>query len=207
MRTSKKLTAWAFGALSVTAAITAAISIQTFNHPASAQPSGIAGLTPAQLKRLQSMQGQFVYESGISRPELWRSIEAGTKGLEPAQARRTRAQLEQLLGPPPHVELALEGDAGAEPSLAIQEGRAKASAPANGQARALVPKGSRADAQLQLSQQLLGNTLLRVVEGKGFRQERRFTLSGDANSLTLEIRVSGPMLANPLSTSALYRRL
>jgi hypothetical protein len=187
--------------------ITAGITLQTVRAPARAQRSGATGLAPAELTRLERMQGQFMYESGPARLELWKSIEAGTTGLDLAQARHVRAQLEQLLGPAPHVELALETEAGAL-SLAIQEGRAKASAPPTGEARALTPKGSRADATpLQLSQRLEGTTLLRVVEGKGFRQERRFSLSADASRLTLEIRVSGSALPSPLSAAYVYRRL
>jgi hypothetical protein len=97
---------------------------------------------------------------------------------------------------------------GGAPSLAIQEGGSKASAPPTGEARAVVPKGARPDAQpLQLTQQLEGTALLRVVEGKGFRQERRFSLSADANSLTVELRVSGAALPSPLSASYVYARL
>jgi hypothetical protein len=153
------------------------------------------------------MQGEFVLESGPTRTDLWKSIEVGMQGLEPAQARRTQAQLEQLLGPTKRVQVALELAAGA-PTLTIQEGRTQASAPVTGEARAVVPKGSRPDAQpLQLSHQVQGNALLRVVEGKGFRQERRFSLSADAQRLGLEIRVSGAALPTPLSAAYVYRRL
>jgi hypothetical protein len=96
------------------------------------------------------------------------------------------------------VELTLETEGGA-PSLAIQEGRTKASAPPTGEARAVVPKGERPGVQpLQLSQWLDGAALLRVVEGKGFRPERRFSLSADAKSLMVELRVSGAALPSPL---------
>lgn len=206
MRMSKTLTKWTVAGAAVSLTVAAGIALQTVRSPARAQLSGRAELTPAQLTKLQSMQGEFVLASEPARPELWKSIEAGTARLDPAQARRTRAQLEQLLGPVPRVELALESENGA-PSFAIQEGRAKASAPPTGEARALVPKGSRADAQpLQLSQRLEGSALLRVVEGKGFRQERRFSLSADANRLTVEIRVSGAALQAPLSASYVYAR-
>jgi hypothetical protein len=204
MRMSR-LATWSTGILAAGLTVTVAIAAYAGRSPARAQQSG-GDLNPAQLARLQSMQGDFVYESGPLRPELWKAIEAGTRERDPAQARRTRAQLEQLLAPPPHVELMLE--TAAVPTMAIQEGRSQASAPLTGEARAIVSKGARADAQpLQLSQRLSGSTLVRVVEGKGFRQERSFTLGADGATLTLEIRISGAALPSPLSSSATYRRL
>jgi hypothetical protein len=53
---------------------------------------------------------------------------------------------------------------------------------------------------------LEGAALLRVVEGDGFRQERRFSPGPDANRLTLEIRISGATLAGPLSAIHVYAR-
>jgi len=206
MRLSRRLATWTIAGVTASLVVTAGIALQATRSPASAQPSGSGGLTPDELTRLQRLQGQFVIESGPSRPELWKMIEVGAAGPDPAQRRRTRAQLEQLLGPAPSVELALETANGA-PSLAIQEGRAKASVPPTGEIRAVVPKGERPDAApLQLSQRLEGNALLRVVEGKGFRQERRFVLGTDAKQLTLQIRVSGAALRGPLSVSYMYTR-
>lgn len=205
MRISEIAT-WTVGILVAGLTTMAAIGMYTARTPALAQRVSDTALTAGQLTELQRLQGEFTYESGPSRPELWKAVENGTSAVDPAQARRTRAQLEQLLSPPPYVELALE--TGTTPTLAIQEGRAKASAPVTGEQRAIVPKGARPDAQpLQLSQQLQGTTLVRVVEGKGFRQERRFTLSADAANLTLEIRVSGAALPRALSSTATYRRL
>jgi hypothetical protein len=207
MRISRSLTKWTIAGLAAGLTVSAGIAVQTIRSPARAQLTRATELTPAQLTRLQQMQGQFVYESGPSRPELWKSIEVGTTGLDPAQARHTRAQLEQLLGAPPSVELALETEGGA-PSLSIQEGRSKASAPPTGEARAVVPKGARPDVQpLQLSQRLEETALLRVIEGKGFRQERRFSLSADGNSLAVQIHISGAALPSPLSASYVFRRL
>jgi hypothetical protein len=206
MRISARFAKWTVAGLAANLAVAAGIAVQVGRAPARAQRSGPPELTPAAQARLASMQGAFAIESGPTRPELWKSIEVGTQGLDPARARRTRAQLEQLLGPAPSVELAL-GTEGGAPSLTIQEGRAKASAPPTGEARAFVPKGSRADSTpLQLSQKLEGMALLRVVEGKGFRQERRFSLSPDTSHLTLDIRVSGATLPSPLSASYVYAR-
>jgi hypothetical protein len=209
MLMSRKRTMWTLGVLVANLMITAALGLQTLGTSARAQLSGIAGLTAAQLTRVQRMQGEFIYQSrAASRAAAWKAIEVGTTGLGPAQRRRTRAQLEQLLAPPPHIEFALETASGGTPSLTVHEGRSVTSAPLTGEARALLPKGARADAQpLQLSHQLQGTSLLRVVEGNGFRQERRFSLSADAVTLTLEIRVAGPTLAGPLATTAVYRRL
>jgi hypothetical protein len=68
-------------------------------------------------------------------------------------------------------------------------------------------QAGRADtAPLQLSQRLGGTTVLRVVEGKGFRQERRFALSADASRMTLKIRVSGAALQAPVSAAYVYAR-
>jgi hypothetical protein len=206
MLMSKRRTQWTLCGLAASLAVLAGIALHAVRTPARAQLSAVRDLTPNELARLQRLQGQFVYESGPTRPELWKSIEIGTQRLEPAQARRARAQLEQLLGPPPVVEVALGSENGA-PSLAIQEGRSKASAPPTGDARTLTPKGARPDAApLVLSQRLEGAALLRVVEGNGFRQERRFSPSADASRLTLEIRVSGGALAGPLSAVHIYAR-
>lgn len=208
MRMLSKRAMWTSGVLAAGMATTIAIALQTSRTPASAQPSGIAGLTPAQLTRLQSMEGEYVYESGASGPALWKAVEAGTVGLKPAQARRTRAQLEQLLTPPPRIALALESGSDGAPGLAIAEGRVRSTAPLSGEARSIVPKGVRADSEpLRLSQQLQGANLVRVVEGNGFRQERRFGTNADGTQLTLQLHVSGAALPKPLSTSAVYRRL
>jgi hypothetical protein len=205
---ASKRAMWTFGVLAAGLTTTAVITLQTSRTPASAQPSGIAGLSTAQLTRLQGMQGEYAYESGTSGPTLWKAVEAGTIGLDSAQARRTRAQLEQLLTPPPRIALALEAGSAGAPSLAIEEGRVRSAASLNGEARAIVPKGARADSEpLQLSQQLQGATLLRTIDGNGFHQERRFIASADGTQLTLQIRVSGAALSSPLSASAVYRRL
>jgi hypothetical protein len=202
MRISR-LATWSTGILAACLTVTVAIAAYAGHSPARAQQSG--GLTTAQLARLQSMQGEFVLEVGPARPELWKAIETGTRAGDPVQARRTRAQLEQLLAPPPQVKLGLE--AATVPTMAIQEGRSQASAPLTVEARAVVAKGARPDAvPLQLSQRLQGTTLVRLVEGNGFRQERHFSLSADGAMLTLEIRVSGAVLQSPLSSSATYRR-
>jgi hypothetical protein len=205
MWTSKRLTQWTLCGLAASLAVVAGIALQT-RAPARAQLAAVRDLTPNELGRLQRLQGQFVYESGPSRPELWKAIEVGTAGLEPAQARRKRAQLEQLLGPPPVVELALGSEGGA-PSFAIQEGRSKVSASPTGDAKALTPKEARPGAaSLVLTQRLEGAALLRVVEGNGFRQERRFSPNADASRLTVEIRVSGGPLTRPLSAVHVYAR-
>ena len=205
MQTAKSVH-WMAGITAVGLTAAAAIAAYPTNRFAHAQPSISTNLTPNQLNRLQRMQGEFSYQSGPSRPELWKSVEASTTKLDPVQAQRTRAKLEQLLTPPPRVVFALDM-ATAAPIFAIEEGRAGASAPLTGEPRTIRPKGAAAEAQaLQLSQQLQGKALVRVVEGRGFRQERRFTLQVDG-SLTLEIRVTGPVLAGMLSSSASYRRL
>jgi hypothetical protein len=206
MRMSKRLAQWTICGLAVSLAVVAGITLHSARSPALAQLPAARDLTPAELSRLQRLQGQFLYDSGPSRTELWKTIEVGTAGLEPAQARRTRAQLEQLLAPPPVVELTLGSENNA-PSLAIQEGRSKVSASPTGDAKTVTPKGARQGAApLVLSQRLEGAALLRVVEGNGFRQERRFSPNADASRLRLEIRVSGGPLARPLSAVHVYSR-
>jgi hypothetical protein len=68
-------------------------------------------------------------------------------------------------------------------------------------------KGARSDAEpVQLSHQVQGTTLLRIIESNGLRQERRFALSSD-DKLTLEVRVFSPGVTGSLTMTAVYRRI
>lgn len=174
--------------------------------PARSQPSRGPEPTQAQLTQLQRLEGEFVYESGVDRIELWRAIERGTREVDAAHVRRDRARLEQLLWPPPRIQIAVEADSAGVASMAVQEGRTRVSASLAGEAKPVRISSASRETALQMSQRLDGKTLLRVIDGHDFHQERRLTVSEDRQSVVLEIHVTGLRLRDPLTARAIYRR-
>src|SRR5689334_9471116 len=83
-----------------------------------------------------------------------------TQAVQSAQRRRISAQLEQLLEPAPHIELALSSASGAETMLSVREGRIQTVAPLNGQTRPVSGPGVRPTAKaLQVSQRVQAGSL------------------------------------------------
>jgi hypothetical protein len=168
-------------------------------HAQLASPS----LTLDQLGRLQRIAGQFAYASGTSVETLRRSVADATQTLEARAARTVRGQVEEMLLPARRLRFALENVSATGTRVQLQEGRATISTPLNGVLEK--PLASRSDARL--SQQLQGSALVQIIESRGLRQERRFSLNDSGTSLTLNVRVTGSLLAAPVQVQAVYQRL